>query len=42
MTQVEDMIRVFNHYLNHQNRFEFLGLDYDNFIFEELEEEVLN
>jgi hypothetical protein len=42
MTQVEDMIEVFNHYLNHQNRFEFLGLDYDNFIFEELEEEVLN
>jgi hypothetical protein len=42
MTQVEDMIRVFNHYLNHQNRFEFLGLDYDNFIFEELEEEVTN
>ena len=42
MTQVEDMIRVFNHYLNHQNRFEFLGLDYNNFIFDELEEEVTN
>ncbi len=38
MPQVEDMIRVFNHYLNHEGRFNFLGLDYDNFIFEEVEE----
>ena len=36
MSQVEDMIRTLNHYLNHENRFEFLGLDYSNFIFEEL------
>jgi len=38
MPQVEDMVRIFNHYLNHVGRFEFLGLDYDNFIFEEAEE----
>ncbi len=38
MSQVEDMIRTLNHYLNHENRFEFLGLSYDNFIFEEREE----
>ncbi len=35
MPQVEDMISCFNHYLNHENRFNFLGLSYDNFIFEE-------
>ena len=38
MPQVEDMIDTFNHYLNHKNRFEFLGLDYSNFIYEEIEE----
>ncbi len=38
MPQVEDMIRVFNHYLNHKGRFEFLGLDYDNFVYEEVGE----
>jgi hypothetical protein len=36
MTQVEDMIIVINYYLNHKNRFELLGLDYANFIFEEV------
>jgi hypothetical protein len=41
MTQVEDMIRAINHYLNHKNRFEFLGLNYDNFIYEEVEEMVV-
>jgi hypothetical protein len=38
MIQVEDMIRAINHYLNHEGRFEFLGLDYNNFIFEEITE----
>ena len=38
MPQVEDMIQTFNYYLNHENRFEFLGLSYDNFIYEEVEE----
>ncbi len=42
MPQVEDMIRAFNHYLNHEGRFELMGLSYDNFIFEEVEEEILN
>jgi hypothetical protein len=41
MTQVEDMIRAINHYLNHKHRFEFLGLNYDNFIYEEVEEMVV-
>jgi hypothetical protein len=42
LLQVDDMIRVINHYFNHEGRFYFLSLNYDNFIFEELEEEVLN
>jgi hypothetical protein len=36
--QVRDMIETLNYYLNHKNRFEFLGLDYKNFIFNEVEE----
>ncbi len=39
MKQVEDMIETINHYLNHENRFNFLGLSYDNFTFEEIEEQ---
>ena len=35
MSQIEDMIDTLNYYLNHKNRFEFLGLSYDNFIFTE-------
>jgi hypothetical protein len=41
MPQVDDMIKVFNHYLNHEGRFKWLGLDYDDFIFEEVEEIVI-
>jgi hypothetical protein len=37
MPQVKDMIETLNYYLNHRNRFDFLGLDYDNFIFEVVE-----
>ncbi len=36
MVQVNDMIESFNYYLNHENRLEFLGLDYSNFIYEEV------
>ncbi len=35
LPQVRDMIKTFNHYLNHEGRFEFLGLNYSNFIFKE-------
>jgi hypothetical protein len=38
MVQVKDMIDSFNYYLNHEGRFKFLGLDHENFIFEEVEE----
>lgn len=41
MVQVKDMIDSFNYYLNHKVRFDFLGLNYDNFIFEEVEEIVI-
>lgn len=34
--QVESMIDIFNHYLNHKNRFEGLGQKYENFIFTEV------
>lgn len=37
MVQVESMIETFNYYLNHENRFEFLGQKYENFIFTEVE-----
>ena len=40
ISQVEDMIQTINHYLNHKNRFEFLGLDYNNFIFDEIPEQL--
>lgn len=40
MVQVESMINVFNHYLNHENRFEYLGQKYENFIFTEVEKEL--
>ena len=36
--QVRDMIETFNYYLNHENRFKFLGLDYKNFTFEKVDE----
>lgn len=36
MIQVNDMIETFNYYLNHENRLKFIGLDYSNFIFEEV------
>lgn len=36
MPQVESMIDVFNIYLNHGNRFEFLNQKYENFIFTEV------
>ena len=35
MVQVESMIESFNYYLNHKNRFNFLGQKYENFIFTE-------
>lgn len=38
MIQVKSMIDTLNYYLNHQGRFEFLGLDYQNFIFSEVDQ----
>ena len=38
MVQVESMIDIFNYYLNHENRFEYLGQKYENFIFTEVED----
>lgn len=37
MPQVESMIKTFNHYLNHENRFTALGQKYENFIFTEVQ-----
>jgi hypothetical protein len=36
MVQVESMIESFNYYLNWKPRFDFLGLDYEDFIFSEV------